>query len=320
MSMQIPEIRIDHRLFHLTIPALELSDGEILGIFGKSGAGKTSYLKRIRELLDAREVHYMSQFDGLLEEITVQQNIELGLAAMGKTGTSAMQWQHDYRDLLSSFEVDRQLHKYPRALSGGQRKRAEIVRSLIMDPKMLLLDEPFVGIGHLFESVCTREILRRSERSSGATIIVSHDFDLLCTFSARILLVDDHGVIGFIPTRDERWHPTNVRTAWTLGVENVLHPKEVKALGLKLPANVRPEHSIGFWARLASWHGEGECRVSLSSRCIQETRTTVKRGVASTSVTANIGGTNVCLTAQGTVDASEPTLSLWIRDAWALSS
>ncbi len=320
--MHLPAVTIDHKTFRLEIPALDLADGEILGIFGKSGAGKTSYMKRIRQLLDPRQVHYMSQFDGLLEEITVRQNVELGLAATGQLGKEAREWETRHAEILRDFEVDRQLSKYPRQLSGGQRKRAEIVRSLIMDPQMLLLDEPFNGIGHLFEAICTREILKRGEHSTGNTMIVSHDVDLLATFSNRIMLVDDHGVIGFVPTRDASWHPENVRTAWTLGVENVLSHAELALLQHTGLPSLSADQSLGFWARFAMWGAQGEKALSIPRTHIASSRSTMKQGMTYTRVEIEVPGHHqlIVLTGQGNIPEGQEAIVLGVRECWVLEN
>lgn len=315
----IPPITIDHKSFRLTVPEITLEAGEILGIFGKSGAGKTSYLHRIRQLLTPGTAHTMSQFDSLLEEITVRQNIELGLAAAGRTLEEAGTWERDYATLLKDFEVDRHLHKYPRAMSGGQRKRAEIVRSLILNPPVLLLDEPFTGIGHLFEAVCTREILARAKTKSGITMIVSHDFDLLCTFSHRILLVDDLGIIGFVPTNDASWHPENVRTAWTLGVQNVLDATMLRELQTEGLFPVPHGHSVGFFGTHAVWGKQDTIVLRVPRTKILSERSSMLHGTLSTTVTVASSGEPFSLTGRGVPNAEDDVM-LGISEAWPLTA
>lgn len=260
-TIQLPSVHVSHKSFKINVPSLTLERGEILGIFGKSGSGKTTYMKRIRESFSPERIHYMSQYDCLLEESTIRQNIELGIACCAKPAAQMMNWEHDYNELIAAFEVDRHLHKLPRQMSGGQRKRAEIVRCLIMDPEILLLDEPFQGIGHLFESVSTNYILERAERKHGITLIVSHDFDLLCRFSKKILLVDDKGVIELAPTSDPSWKPSNVRAAWTLGVDNLMPASIASPLTNE---TLDASKMLAFWGRQAHWNSHSETRLSLS--------------------------------------------------------
>ncbi len=320
-TLSIPTVKIAHRNFSLTIPEMMLEPGEIIGVFGKSGAGKTSYLKRIRELFHPMQVHYLSQFDGLLEEITIRQYIELGLTAMKCEAADVRDWEQTHASLLRDFEVDRHLSRYPRAMSGGQRKRAEIVTALIMDPPLLLLDEPFLGIGHLFEAICTREILARGERRKGATIIVSHDFDLLCTFSRRILLVDDQGVIGFVPSRDPDWRPTNLRTAWTLGVENILTAENIHSLNA---GNLEPPEegkALGFWDSEAMWSTEGNCAtVTVKRSDIASVRSSLRHGTLTSTVTLKAKNEReaVRLTAKGIIEPNAETIRLGVNNVWIL--
>lgn len=319
----IPSILIDHKTFRLEVPELVLEDGEILGIFGKSGAGKTSYMKRIRELLEPGEVHYMSQFDSLLEEITIRQNIELGLAASGHTMTTSKEWEKEHATLLADFEVNKHMNKYPRAMSGGQRKRAEIVRCLLMNPPVLLLDEPFVGIGHLFEAVCTREILKRGEQKTGVTIIVSHDFDLLCTFSSRVMLVDDQGVIGFVPTRQSTWHPENIRTAWTLGVENVLPSHAVSALDTKGLSIVSADQSLGFWGWSAVWGDQNSgTTIRIKKDDVRSVRSALQHGTSYSRVELALPHFQepLVLTGKGSIDDRQSEYVLGVHDSWVLSA
>ncbi len=281
-----PSVSVRHNSFGIDVPSITLERGEIMGIFGKSGSGKTTYMKRVRESFSPERVHYMSQYDCLLEEITIRQNIELGLACSDKPASVFKNWEQDFAGLLQEFEVDRHLHKYPRMMSGGQRKRAEIVRCLMMDPEILLLDEPFQGIGHLFESVSTKYILKRAEDKRGVTAIVSHDFDLLCRFSKKILLVDDKGVIEMAPTGEKGWKPGNLRSAWTLGVENLIPGTQAPSMVEHGSAGeLGTTRMLAFWGRGARWATEGgDLRLKIKRADIGSQRTFQRHGELYTQV------------------------------------
>jgi ABC-type nitrate/sulfonate/bicarbonate transport system ATPase subunit len=314
-KIELPAVSVHRQSFGIDVPSITLERGEILGIFGKSGSGKTTYMKRIREHFPAEQVHYMSQYDCLLEESTIRQNIELGIACSDKPATDMLNWEKEYADLLREFEVDRHLHKLPRQMSGGQRKRAEIVRCLIMDPEILLLDEPFQGIGHLFESVSTKYILDRGERKHGVTLIVSHDFDLLCRFSRKILLVDDKGVIEIAPTGDPDWKPDNVRAAWTLGVENLL-PSALAGSG------AQEARMLAFWGRQAHWGKKtGDLIITLKRPDILSQRTFQRHGEAYTQVEAKSSYSDkpLLLIAAGAA-ADTGDISLSVNDHWMIAN
>lgn len=313
-ALSFPPVSVRHRSFSIDVPSIDLSRGEILGIFGKSGSGKTTYLKKIRECFPSENVLYMSQFDCLLEEITIRQNIELGLVCTAKPSSELAGWERHFASLLGEFEVDKHLHKYPRMMSGGQRKRAEIVRSLMMDPEILLLDEPFQGIGHLFESVSTKYILQRSQKKSGVTVIVSHDFDLLCKFSNRILLVDDRGVIEIAPTADKNWKPTNLRAAWTLGVENLIPPTALPALQANI--DVPSQHMLAFWGRQARWGSAGACSLKIRRSDVTSERTFLRYGEPYTQVEVSVkSGKPLLLVGAGTTERAGD-LSLGVTGQW----
>jgi ABC-type nitrate/sulfonate/bicarbonate transport system ATPase subunit len=314
-KIELPAVSVQHRSFSITVPPMTLEPGEILGIFGKSGSGKTTYMKRIRESFSPERVHYMSQYDCLLEESTIRQNIELGLACSAKPANSVMHWEKDYADLLQAFEVDRHLHKIPRQMSGGQRKRAEIVRCLMMDPEILLLDEPFQGIGHLFESVSTKYILERAQRKHGVTLIVSHDFDLLCRFSKKILLVDDKGIIELAPTSDPSWKPDNVRAAWTLGVENLL-PAAVTG-------KADDRRMLAFWGRQARWGkaSHSDLTLTIQRSDILSQRTFQRHGEAYTQVesTSSHSTKPLLFIAAGEAETSGD-LALSVSEHWMIEN
>ncbi len=316
--LQFPAVSVQHKTFTVSVPAMELPSGEILGIFGKSGSGKTTYLKKIREHFASERVHYMSQADCLLEESTVRQNIELGLACCSKSPKELLAWEKAYATLLSELEIDRHLHKLPRMMSGGQRKRAEIARCLMMDPEILLLDEPFQGIGHLFEAVTSGYILARTKRS-GATVIVSHDFPLLCKFCDRVLLMDDQGVIDFAPTRDSSWRPDSLRAAWTLGVENVVPPESPHFRIVGREANADPHALLAFWAHSARWASQEEADAGLvlaiDRSSITSQRTYLIHGVTFTHI--GLGHAEIELVAAGAIPA-QGEIRLVVKDHWRI--
>jgi ABC-type sulfate/molybdate transport systems ATPase subunit len=170
--------------------------------------------------------------------------------------------------------------------------------------------------------VCTHEIIARGERKGGVTLIVSHDFDLLCTFSTRVLLVDDRGVIGFVPTREAGWHPHDVRTAWTLGVENVLPYEVMESLLSKGLPDIEIGHAVGFWGWSAEWNREDKATITVSQSSIRSIRSALSRGTLYTRMEVDIPGVHepVVLTGKGKPSAGEEHATLGIHAAWSLQA
>ncbi|WP_162600812.1 ABC transporter ATP-binding protein, partial [Paraburkholderia sp. C35] len=147
---------------------LSLREGEIVGLLGRSGSGKSTLLRIIAGLIEptSGDVTYMSkplrgpaegvamvfQTFALFPWLTVQQNVEAGLEALGVGARERRERALAAIDLigLDGFE-----NAYPRELSGGMRQRVGFARALVVDPTLLLMDEPFSAL-----DVLTAETLR----------------------------------------------------------------------------------------------------------------------------------------------------------------
>lgn len=139
--------------------ALELREGEIVALLGRSGSGKSTLLRTIAGLIapSSGSVRYRGrELDGanpdvamvfqsfaLMPWLTVQDNVELGLAARGVAAAERRERALAAIDLigLDGFES-----AYPRELSGGMRQRVGFARALVLEPDLLLMDEPFSAL------------------------------------------------------------------------------------------------------------------------------------------------------------------------------
>ena len=148
--------------------SFELHDGEIVALLGRSGAGKSTFLRVLAGLVPATSgtveyrgkqltgpnpgVGFVFQTFALLPWLTVQQNVELGLEARGVSREERAKAALDAIDVigLDGFE-----NAYPKELSGGMRQRVGIARALVLKPDMLFMDEPFSAL-----DVLTAENLR----------------------------------------------------------------------------------------------------------------------------------------------------------------
>ena len=145
--------------------SLEVETGVVVGLLGPNGAGKTTSFYMVVGLVSPDEgtieldgndittlpiyqrarlgISYLPQEPSVFRKLTVRENIQVALDAQGITGS---QKQETLERLINEFSLNHITDSYGYALSGGERRRVEIARSLVGKPKFLLLDEPFAGI------------------------------------------------------------------------------------------------------------------------------------------------------------------------------
>ena len=175
---------------------LELQDGEALALLGSSGSGKSSLLRIIAglELPERGEVFVGGQpatRDGRLlvaphrrqlamlfqdlalwPNLTVAGNVRLGLAALGLSRQSA---RHRVQEALEMCGIRDLADRLPATLSGGQQQRVALARALSMQPKLLLLDEPFGGLDLVTRELVIAQIAKLKTQLGFALILVTHD-------------------------------------------------------------------------------------------------------------------------------------------------
>ncbi len=209
---------------------LDIKKNEFLCILGPSGCGKTTLLNIIagfeditsgKVLFEGKQIErpgpdrgVVFQDHALFPWLTVRRNIEFGLVAKNVPRPKIDELSHHYIQLvgLDGFEG-----KYPHELSGGMRARVALVRVLINEPKVLLLDEPFASLDAQTRSLMRKELLRIWERTKQTAIFVTHDIeealylgDRVVLFSPRPAIISKVFDIGLSRPRDVNGNEFNI--------------------------------------------------------------------------------------------------------------
>src|SRR5690242_14578044 len=192
---------------------LEVSSGEVVGLLGPNGAGKTTTFYMTVGLttpdsgrvelngtdvtddpmyIRARKgIGYLPQEPSIFRGLTVEQNILAILETLGLDGATR---RARLRELLAALNLTPLAHAPAYTLSGGERRRAEITRALVMSPQFMLLDEPFAGIDPIAVTDIQKIIFHLKERGIGV-LITDHNVRETLKITDRAYIV--HGGVIF---------------------------------------------------------------------------------------------------------------------------
>lgn len=175
--------------------SFDVEEGDFLSIVGPSGCGKSTLLSMIAGLVSPEEgsistngcrIGYMLQRDHLFEWRTVLKNILIG-PEINRTLT--MQKKILAHRLLMQYDLYPFKDKYPSELSGGMRQRAALIRTLVMEPDLLLLDEPFSALDYQTRLNVSDDIYRIIKKEHKTAILVTHDLSEAISLGERILVL-----------------------------------------------------------------------------------------------------------------------------------
>jgi molybdate transport system ATP-binding protein len=211
-------------------------------LFGASGSGKSTVLRAVAGLLrpdagsisigphvvfdrargldvppHARRVGYVFQHLALFPHLTVEENLAYGLHAL-----DAAERRHRIRDIAASFKIDHLLARRPAAISGGERQRAALARSLVTDPDALLLDEPLSALDHSTQSRIIDDLRRWNAAHDIPILYVTHSHREVFALGDRVIVLE-HGAVAAAGTpHDVLEMPEHASLAQLAGFENVL--------------------------------------------------------------------------------------------------
>lgn len=181
---------------------LDIEGGEFVAILGPSGCGKTSLLNAIAGLItlisgeiriDGRVVTQpgedramVFQEYGLFPWRTVWENIRFGLEVGGRKPRGYEERITKVIEFLGLQGFERQ---YPHELSGGMQQRVGLARALVLDPRILLMDEPFAALDAMTRELMQQELLRLMEQLSQTVLFITHSIDEALTLSDRVVVM-----------------------------------------------------------------------------------------------------------------------------------
>jgi len=198
----------------LTDVSLNLYDGENLVVVGKSGTGKSVLIKCIVGLLNSdggtinvfkenvtglnrkefgvlrQKIGFLFQSGALYDSMTVKQNLEFPLRRIRKN-LSEMEIKEKINEVLEHVGLSHALNKMPSQLSGGMRKRISLARTLVVDPMIMLYDEPTTGLDPITSDEISSLINDVKGKYKTSSIIITHDIKCALKTADRIIMLKD---------------------------------------------------------------------------------------------------------------------------------
>lgn len=218
--------------------SLDIPDGHFVTLLGPSGCGKTTTLRMVAGLLDPSEgdisikgrrindvpIHKRNlgivfQNYALFPHRTVAENIAFGLKFRGVNRSDAKRRVADALDLVQLPDVG---DRYPKQLSGGQQQRIALARAVVIEPDVLLLDEPLSALDANLREDMRVELKRIQARIGVTTIFVTHDQGEALAMSDRIVVMSDGRVEQVGAPEDVYNAPASEFVARFLGASNIL--------------------------------------------------------------------------------------------------
>lgn len=244
MSIQVNHLHKEFGAFTaLNDISLNFPAGELVALLGPSGCGKTTLLRIIAGLEQAdsgsvilegedtagtnvrdRQVGFVFQHYALFKHMTVFDNVAFGLRMRPRsTRPSKAAIEKKVTELLRLVQLDWLSDRFPSQLSGGQRQRIALARALAVEPRVLLLDEPFGALDAQVRKELRRWLRKLHDELHITSIFVTHDQEEALEVADRVVLMD-HGKVEQVGTPEDVYnHPATPFVYGFLGSVNLFH-------------------------------------------------------------------------------------------------
>ncbi|MCQ8894973.1 sulfate ABC transporter ATP-binding protein [Limnobacter humi] len=273
MSIQVRNIHKEFGTFTaLHNVNLDFHSGELVALLGPSGCGKTTLLRIIAGLEQAdsgevildgeetsnthvrdRNVGFVFQHYALFKHMTVFDNVAFGLRMKPRAERlNKAQIAEKVHSLLKLVQLDWLADRFPSQLSGGQRQRIALARALAVEPKVLLLDEPFGALDAKVRKELRRWLRRLHDELHITSIFVTHDQEEALEVADRVVLMNQ-GRVEQIGTPEAVYqHPATPFVYGFLGSANQFHREESVAFARphEIDIHTAPGHAAGIPARV----------------------------------------------------------------------
>lgn len=194
--------------------SLQLFNGENLAILGKSGSGKSVLIKCIVRLFDPdngtinvlgedvnalnnkdleelrKKIGFLFQSGALYDSMTVRQNLEFPLKRI-KKDLNQKERDEKVKEVLENVGLSDAIDKMPSQLSGGMRKRISLARTIVVDPKIILYDEPTTGLDPATSDEISSLINDVQKKYKTSSLIITHDIECARATANRVIMLND---------------------------------------------------------------------------------------------------------------------------------
>jgi sulfate transport system ATP-binding protein len=249
------EVRNLNKRFGATVVCddlnLDIQAGELVALLGPSGSGKTTLLRIIAGLevpdsgrvlfhgedatsadVRERQVGFVFQHYALFGQMTIFENVAFGLRVRPKaTRPSDAAIRAKVGDLLKLVQLDSIAGRYPHQLSGGQRQRIALARALAVEPKVLLLDEPFGALDAKVRKELRRWLRRLHDEMHVTSVFVTHDQEEAMEVADRIVVMNKGRIEQDGPPDEVYDHPATPFVLQFLGDVNLFRGRAGQAIG-----------------------------------------------------------------------------------------
>lgn len=244
-----------------------INKGELIVFIGPSGCGKTTTLKMINKLITPtsgqilingnkietedtiqlrRNMGYVIQQTGLFPHMTIKENIGL-IPSIQKVPENKINDKVIELLNLVGLNPDDYMNKYPSELSGGQQQRIGIARALVVNPEVILMDEPFSALDPITRNQLQDEIFNIQQTFRKTIIFVTHDMDEALKLADRICIMNKGSIVQFDTPAEILQNPANDFVKEFVGKNRIWAQPElikVKDIMIKNPVKSSPNRTI----------------------------------------------------------------------------